>query len=120
MWKRQDGLDAGETNQRRHDDGARTKHVIKTTTDCGADTGNLRIDFREFVDYVRPRINVLLQAVNTALDQTVWPSSEGEDLIVTELAPPPALSRGATTTPRAATPGARGGGGAAARGAASA
>lgn len=84
----------------------------------GADTGNLRIDFRELVDYVRPRINVLLKAVNTALDQTVWPSSEGEDLIVTELAPPPALSRGAAATPRAATPGTRGGGGAAARGAA--
>ena len=84
----------------------------------GADTGNLRIDFRELVDYVRPRINVLLKAVNTALDQTVWPSSEGEDLIVTELAAPPALSRGAAATPRAATPGTRGGGGAAARGAA--
>ncbi len=83
-----------------------------------ADTGNLRIDFREVVDYVRPRINVLLKAVNTALDQTVWPSSEGEDLIVTELAPPPALSRGAAASPRALPPGTRGGGGAAARGAA--
>lgn len=69
----------------------------------GADTGNLRIDFREVVDYVRPRINVLLKAVNTALDQTVWPSSEGDDLIVTELAGPPLAPHGATATPRAAT-----------------
>ncbi len=68
----------------------------------GADTGNLRIDFREVVDYVRPRINVLLKAVNTALDQTVWPSSEGDDLIVTELAGPPLATRSAIATPRTA------------------
>jgi hypothetical protein len=85
-----------------------------------ADTGNLRIDFREFVDYVRPRINVLLQAVNTALDQTVWPSSEGDELVVTELAPPPAVSRGAAVGTRAAGSTSRGGGGAALRSAAAA
>ncbi|HHW62725.1 MAG TPA: caspase family protein [Rhodocyclaceae bacterium] len=77
----------------------------------GADTGNLRVDFREVVDYVRPRINVLLKAVNTALDQTVWPSSEGEDLIVTELAPPAVAAAGVTGGAPAATR-ARGGGGA--------
>lgn len=78
----------------------------------GADTGNLRIDFRELVDYVRPRINVLLKAVNTALDQTVWPSSEGEDLIVTELAPPAVASAGVGGGAPAAATRSRGAGGA--------
>lgn len=81
----------------------------------GAATGDLRIDFREVVDYVRPRINVLLQAVNTALDQTVWPSSEGDDLIVTELAPPPGASRGAAASTRTASATYRSRGGAALR-----
>lgn len=75
-----------------------------------ADTGNLRIDFREVVDYVRPRINVLLKAVNTALDQTVWPSSEGEDLVVTELAPPAVAAAGVAAGATAATTRSRGGG----------
>ena len=84
----------------------------------GADTGNLRIDFRELVDYVRPRINVLLKAVNTALDQTVWPSSEGEDLIVTELAPPAVSSTGVGGGAPAAATLSRGAAGAAFRSAA--
>lgn len=57
-----------------------------------ADRGDAKVDFRELVDYVRPRVNVLLQAAaGTALDQTVRPTIDGdEELVVTELPTPPA------------------------------
>jgi hypothetical protein len=61
---------------------------------------------------------VLLKTVNTALDQTVWPSSEGEDLIVTELAPPAVASAGVGGGAPAAATRSRGAGGAVSRGAA--
>lgn len=46
------------------------------------------VEFRELVDYVKPRVNVLLQeAAGTALDQTVRPRIDGSDaLVVTEIA----------------------------------
>jgi hypothetical protein len=51
--------------------------------------GDSRLDFRELVDYVKPRVNALLQAAGgTALEQTVRPRIEGDDaLVVTEIAP---------------------------------
>lgn len=57
--------------------------------------GDTRLEFRELVDAVRPRVNALLQAAGgNPLDQTVRPRVEGDDaLVVTELAaqptPPP-------------------------------
>ena len=62
-----------------------------------------RLEFRELVDYVRPRVNALLRAAGgTALEQTVRPRIEGDDvLVVTEL--------GAVTPPAAIAPPAPGG-----------
>ena len=50
------------------------------------------LPFRELVDYVKPRVNVLLkEAARTTLEQTVRPHIDGDDhLIVTE------IDRGAT------------------------
>lgn len=52
-----------------------------------------RLAFRELVDYVKPRINALLQEVQpgTVLDQTARQRVEGDDfMIVTETGTPPA------------------------------
>lgn len=54
-----------------------------------------RLAFRELVDYVKPRINALLQEAQpgTTLDQTARPRVEGDDtMIVTEMAAPPETS----------------------------
>jgi hypothetical protein len=64
--------------------------------------GDARLEFRELVDYVKPRVNALLrEAGGTALEQTVRPRIEGDDvLVVTELRPAaPALP---SSTPIAA------------------
>lgn len=67
-----------------------------------------RLAFRELVDYVKPRINALLQEAQpgTTLDQTARPRVEGDDtMIVTESgAPPAAHSPGALETLRSHTP----------------
>jgi len=54
---------------------------------AGADDS--RVEFRELVDYVKPRVNALLkEAGAAALDQTVRPRIDGDDeLVVTEIAP---------------------------------
>ena len=53
-----------------------------------ADPAGTELPFRELVDYVKPRVNVLLkEAAGTTLEQTVRPRIDGDDhLIVTELA----------------------------------
>jgi hypothetical protein len=45
-----------------------------------------RLQFREFVDYVKPRVNVLLRdATGQPLEQAVRPRLEGDDFVVTEI-----------------------------------
>jgi hypothetical protein len=67
-----------------------------------------RLAFRELVDYVKPRINALLQEAQpgTTLDQTARPRVEGDDtMVVTETGAPPATrSSGALETLRRNTP----------------
>lgn len=62
--------------------------------ESGISNGNdARLAFRELVDYVRPRINALLQEAQpgTTLDQTARPRVEGDDMmIVTETGAQPA------------------------------
>lgn len=65
--------------------------------------GDTRLEFRELVDYVKPRVNALLQqAGGNPMDQTVRPRIEGDDaLVVTELAaamPAPPPMQGAQPT----------------------
>ncbi|MGL6111855.1 MAG: caspase family protein [Rubrivivax sp.] len=52
-----------------------------------ADPSGTELPFRELVDYVKPRVNVLLkEAAGTTLEQTVRPRIDGDDhLIVTEI-----------------------------------
>lgn len=56
--------------------------------------GDARLEFRELVDYVKPRVNALLQqAGGNPMDQTVRPRIEGDDaLVVTELAARPPMA----------------------------
>ncbi|CAN5652753.1 hypothetical protein BH10PSE18_BH10PSE18_47910 [soil metagenome] len=68
-----------------------------------------RLAFRELVDYVKPRINALLQEAQpgTTLDQTARPRIEGDDtMVVTEMAarPSAALEGGRRAVTRAASP----------------
>jgi len=68
-----------------------------------------RLAFRELVDYVKPRINALLQEAQpgTTLDQAARPRVEGDDtMVVTEMAarPPGALEAVRRSAPRAAPP----------------
>ena len=81
-----------------------------------AGSDDAQVTFFELVDYVQPRVNALLQAVNEQLDQPVRPFLDGQPgLVVTEFAPPtppavdappPRRSRGARPTlpPHASAP----------------
>ncbi len=74
-----------------------------------ADTNNRRVELRELVDYVKPRVNKLLRdAAGTALDQTVRPRIDGDDeLVVTEIPAAPAAPSFGTApapTPRSFKP----------------
>lgn len=73
--------------------------------------GDTRLEFRELVDYVKPRVNALLQqAGGNPMDQTVRPRIEGDDaLVVTELvapmpAPPPMEGAESTALPQVNVP----------------
>ncbi len=54
-----------------------------------AAAGDTQLVFRELVDYVKPRVNLLLRQVGaTAVEQSVRPRIDGDDgLVVTELPP---------------------------------
>ncbi len=55
---------------------------------------NARLEFRELVDYVKPRINALLQLAKpgTTLDQTARQRIDGDDtLVVTEISTTPSV-----------------------------
>lgn len=57
---------------------------------------NTTVEFGELVDYVKPRVNVLLkEATGQPLEQTVRQRSEGDDFVVTEIAPKPVFGFGA-------------------------
>jgi len=62
--------------------------------------GAARLEFSQFVDYVKPRVNMLLkEATGQPLEQAVRQRLEGDDFVVTEIAPalgfgaPPETSR---------------------------
>ena len=78
--------------------------VLEALRNGIAGGNDARLAFRELVDYVKPRINALLQEVQpgTTLDQTARPRIEGDDtMVVTETgAPPAARSPGALETLR--------------------
>jgi hypothetical protein len=64
---------------------------------AGADT---RLEFSRFVDYVKPRVNVLLkEASQEPLEQAVRQRLEGDDFVVTEIARKPVLGFGAPADP---------------------
>lgn len=68
-----------------------------TGSAAGADT---RLEFSRFVDYVKPRVNVLLkEASQEPLEQAVRPRSEGEDFVVTEIVRKPTFGFGAPADP---------------------
>ena len=57
---------------------------------------NATLEFGEVVDYVKPRVNVLLKdAAQEGLDQTVRPRLEGDDFVITEIARKPTFGFGA-------------------------
>jgi len=61
---------------------------------AGADA---RLEFSRFVDYVRPRVNVLLkEATGQPLEQAVRQRLEGDDFVVTEIARKPVFGFGAS------------------------
>lgn len=69
---------------------------------AGADT---RLDFSRFVDYVKPRVNVLLQeATQQPLEQAVRQRLEGDDFVVTEIVRKPTFGFGVPRAPGPAAP----------------
>lgn len=67
--------------------------VLEALRNGVAGGSDARLAFRELVDYVKPRINALLQEAQpgTALDQTARQRIDGDDtMVITEIVPPPA------------------------------